>query len=167
MFAEAASVGGLEIQLVYYGGRQTIASRWMTDGRQLGPAMRRIECVGGYTQIQKVLTHTRRMHDEAPVAALVFIGDAMEESIDALCAGANELGARNIRAFLFQEGESEPVEKAFRAIARATHGAYAKFTSGSAKELGALLRAVAAYCAGGLKALEGKKEAVALLQQLK
>ena len=39
--------------------------------------------------------------------------------------------------------------------------------AGSARELGELLRAVAVYAAGGLTALQGKKEAVKLLEQLR
>jgi hypothetical protein len=168
MFQEAANVGNLEIQLVYFrGSSECCASRWMTDARQLGEVMARIQCVGGYTQIGRILTHARRMHDQAPIAALAFIGDAMEEQVDALCAGANELGARNIRAFMFQEGDDPEVEKAFRQIARLTHGAYCRFSTGSAQELRELLRVVAAYAAGGLAALQGKKEAVKLLKQLK
>jgi hypothetical protein len=99
------------------------------------------------------LKHVCRTHDEAPVACLVFVGDAMEEPVDALCAGAHELGMRNVRAFVFQEGSDEEVEKTFRQIAKLTHGAYARFSPGSAKELGELLRSVASYAAGGLAAL--------------
>jgi hypothetical protein len=167
MFAEAAGIGDLEIQLVYYRGRECCASRWMTDGRQLGEAMRRIECVGGHTQIRRVLTHARRMHDQMPISALVFVGDAMEEQVDALCAGAHDLSARNVRTFVFQEGDDPNVEKAFREIARLTHGAYCRFSPGSAQELRELLRTVAAYAAGGLTALQNKKEAIKLLEQLK
>ena len=169
MFAEAASIGSLEIQLVYYGGTQCRAGPWMTDAGRLREAMKRVECVGGYTQIAKVLAHTRRAHDNTPIAALVFVGDCTEEPLDVLCGGANELSKRNIKAFMFQEGDDGTAEKAFREIARLTGGAYCKFSSGSAKELGELLRAVAAYAAGGLKALGNMKAAAAvkLLEQLK
>lgn len=53
MFAEAASVGGLEIQLVYYRGSECRASQWAIDGRRLGEMMRKIECIGGNTQLVK------------------------------------------------------------------------------------------------------------------
>jgi hypothetical protein len=169
MFAEAGNIGGLEIQLVYYRGEECRASGWMTDGRRLGEMMRKIECVGGLTQIAKVLRHTQQAHDKAAIASLVFVGDAMEESFDALCGGAAQLGRRNIRCFMFQEGDDAEAEKAFREIARVTHGAYCQFTENSAQELKDLLRAVAAYAAGGLKALGGLKgqTATKLLEQLK
>jgi hypothetical protein len=170
MFNEATSIGSLEIQVVYFRGESECrASSWMTDGKRLSQVMARVECVGGYTQIAKVLRHARQTHDKTPVAALVFVGDATEESIDALCAGARELGNRGIKAFMFQEGDEEDAEKAFRQIADLTHGAYCKFSPEAARELGDLLRAVAAYAAGGLKALGNVKAAAAvkLLEQIK
>ncbi|MES1155335.1 MAG: VWA domain-containing protein, partial [Pseudorhodoplanes sp.] len=44
-------------------------------------------------------------------------------------------------------------ERAYREIARLTRGAYCRFSSGAAHELSELLRAAAAYAAGGMKAL--------------
>ena len=44
-------------------------------------------------------------------------------------------------------------EQAFREIARLTRGAYCRFDAGAAHQLAELLRAVAVYAAGGLKAL--------------
>ena len=173
MFDEAANVGSLEIQLVWYRGDKHGFSKWMTDGRRLGDVMRRITCAAGVTQIEKVFTHVQREHDKSPpvsaVSALVFIGDCMEESLDVLCGGANALAKRDIKAFMFQEGNDEDAEKAFREIARLTHGAFCKFSKGSAQELKDLLRAVAAYAAGGLTALDNVKapSAVKLLEQLK
>jgi hypothetical protein len=87
------------------------------------------------------------------VGALVFIGDAMEENLDELCAGAGELGLRSIPAFMFQEGDDPVCEQAFREIARLSRGAYCRFAPGAAHELAELLRAAAAYAAGGMKAL--------------
>jgi hypothetical protein len=167
MFAEAANIGGLEIQLVYYRGQECRASGWMTDGRRLGEMMRKIECVSGATQIAKVLRHARQAHDKSSISALAFVGDAMEEPIDALCAGARELGSRGIKTFVFQEGDNPEVEKAFREITQLTRGAFCRFAPGSAQELGELLRAAAAYAAGGIKALQGKSGAIKLLEQLK
>jgi len=54
---------------------------------------------------------------------------------------------------MFQEGHDPVAEKAFREIARLTRGAYCRFDTGSAHELGELLRAAAVYAAGGVKAL--------------
>ena len=154
MFREAAAVGGLAIQLIYYRGlAECRASSWIAEPERLGALMARIDCRGGHTQIGKVLAHARRENDSDKVAALVFVGDAMEEELDALCARAGELGLRSIPAFMFQEGYDPVCEQAFREIARLTRGAYCRFAPGAAHELAELLRAVAAYAAGGMKAL--------------
>jgi hypothetical protein len=133
--------------------------------------MSRIDCRGGHTQIGKVLAHARRETEARKVAALIFIGDAMEESLDALCSRAGELGLRNVKAFMFQEGYDPVCEQAFREIARLTGGAFCRFAPGAAHELAELLRAAAAYAAGGMKALANLKAkssgAVRLIEQLK
>src|ERR1051326_3953108 len=72
MFREAGSVGGLDVQLVYFRGlNECRASRWVSDGAGLGDLMGRIHCVGGHTQIRKVLQHARAECDRAKVQALV------------------------------------------------------------------------------------------------
>ena len=173
MFREAAAAGGLDIQLVYYRGLgECRASPWVAEPERLGALMSRIDCRGGHTQIGKVLAHARRENDSRKVAVLVFIGDAMEESLDALCAGAGELGLHNVKAFMFQEGYDPVCERAFRDIARLTHGAFCRFAPGAAHELAELLRAAAAYAAGGMKALADLQKrqstgAVQLIEQLK
>jgi hypothetical protein len=54
---------------------------------------------------------------------------------------------------MFQEGGDPVAEAAYREIARLSRGAYCRFDAGSAQQLAELLRAVAAYAAGGIKAL--------------
>ena len=154
MFREAAAVGGLDLQLVYYRGlAECRASGWIGEPERFGELMSRIDCRGGQTQIAKILAHALREHDRRKVAALVFVGDAMEETLDKLRAGAGELALRGVPAFVFQEGYDPVCEQAFREIARLTRGAYCRFAPGAAHELGELLRAVAAYAAGGIKVL--------------
>lgn len=173
MFREASGAGGLDIQLVYYRGlAECRASHWVAEPDRLGALMSRIDCRGGHTQIAKVVAHVRRENDKAKIGALVFVGDAMEESLDDLCAGAGELGLRNVPAFMFQEGYDPVCEQAFRELARLTRGAYCRFAPGAAHELGELLRAAAAYAAGGMKALADLQArqstgAAKLLEQLK
>jgi len=171
MFREAASVGGLDIQLVYFRGlNECRASGWVASGEKLATLMGRISCMGGHTQIGKVLTHARDEHKRERVQALVYVGDAMEEQLDHLCASAGELGLLGVPTFMFQEGHDPVAENAYREIARLSGGAYSRFDSGSAHQLGELLRAVAAYAAGGRKALaalKGSASAKALLAQLK
>jgi hypothetical protein len=173
MFHAATAAGGLDIQLVYYRGlAECRASPWIAEPQRLGELMSRIDCRGGHTQIAKILGHARRENDKTKVGALVFVGDAMEESLDDLCAGAGELALRNVPAFMFQEGEDPICEQAFREVARLTRGAYCRFASGAAHELGELLRAAAAYAAGGMQALanlQAKRStgAIRLIEQLK
>ena len=173
MFREAGAVGGLDIQLVYYRGlAECRASSWVGEPQRLATLMARIDCQGGHTQIGKVLAHARRENDSRKVAVLVFIGDAMEESLDDLCSAAGELGLRNLKAFMFQEGYDPVCEQAFREVARLTGGAFCRFKPGAAHELAELLRAAAAYAAGGMRALADLKArnstgAMKLLEQLK
>jgi hypothetical protein len=173
MFGEAAAVGGLDIQLVYYRGlAECRATPWVAEPKRLGALMSRIDCRGGHTQIGKILAHARRENDRAKVGTLVFVGDAMEENLDDLCAGAGELGLRSVPALMFQEGYDLVCEQAFREIARLSGGAYCRFAPGAAHELGELLRAAAAYAAGGRKALADLKQrnhagAMRLLEQLR
>jgi hypothetical protein len=154
MFREAATIGGLAIQLVYFRGLgECRASGWVAGSEKLAGLMSGIDCRGGHTQIGKVLNHTRQEHAKQKVQALVFVGDAMEEAIDDLCAAAGELGLLGVPVFMFQEGGDPVAESAYREIARLSRGAYCRFDTGSAHQLGELLRAVAAYAAGGIKAL--------------
>jgi hypothetical protein len=158
------------VQLVYYRGLDECrASRWVSDARQLGSLMEKIDCRGGHSQIGKVLAHARRETGKQKVQALVFVGDAMEEAIDDLCAGAGALGLLTVPAFMFQEGHDPVAEKAFREIARLSGGAYCRFDPGAAHQLGELLRAVAIYAAGGLKALATSRNqgALKLIGQLR
>jgi hypothetical protein len=154
MFREAAKAGGLDIQLVYFRGlSECRASGWVAGSEKLAGLMSRIDCRGGQTQIGKVLSHARQEYGKQRVQALVFVGDAMEEKIDELCAAAGELGLLGVPVFMFQEGGDAVAENAYREIARLSRGAYCRFDTGAAPQLGELLRAVAAYAAGGIKAL--------------
>ena len=154
MFREAASLGSLDIRLVYYRGlTECRASGWISDSAQLARLMGKIDCRGGNTQIGKVLAEARREAKTSGVRAVVFVGDAMEEGVDDLCARAGELGLLKVPVFMFQEGHDLAAEQAFREIARLTGGAWCRFDPGAAAQLRELLRAVAAYAAGGREAL--------------
>ena len=155
MFDAAAKAGGLEVQLVYFRGHgEARASGFVSDAAGLKRLMTGISCRGGLTQLGRVLDHAERSAAKAPLAALVYVGDAMEENVDALCRTAGALGLRNTRAFMFHEGADPVAAGAFREIARLTGGAYLPFNARAAGELRALLAAVGAYAAGGRPALE-------------
>ncbi len=154
MFEATAALGGLDVKLVYYRGfNECKASRWMSNAADLHRVMRRVSCLGGETQIERVLAHAIGETKRQRVNALVFVGDAMEENVDRLCQLAGELGLNGVPIFLFHEGDNPIVARAFRQMARLSRGAYLRFDTGSADRLKDLLGAVAVYAAGGYRAL--------------
>src|SRR6202035_5058248 len=117
MFREAASIGGLDIQLGYYRGlTECRVSGWVGQAERLASLMSAIDCRGGRTQIGKIIAHAARETRRTKVQALVFVGDAMEENLDDLCHAAGELGLLSVPAFMFQEGGDPVAEQAFREI---------------------------------------------------
>jgi hypothetical protein len=155
MFAETAALGGLDVQLVYYRGfGECRASKWTDRSGELLRQMTAVYCLGGHTQIGKVLRHALKETKAEKVNAVVFVGDCMEESVDNLCHYAGELGLLGVPVFMFHEGRDPIAAKAFKQIARLSGGAYCSFNEGSATQLRELLSAVAVYAAGGRQALE-------------
>jgi hypothetical protein len=173
MFREADKIGSLKIKLVYFRGfGECRASRWFEHGGDLAQAMGKISCQGGRTQIRKVLSAALSAADKEKIAALVYVGDCMEEDIDQLCDKAGQLGMLGVPMFLFQEGRDSVAEQAFRELARLTGGAFCRFDAGSARQLAELLKAVAVFASGGREALKifekaGGDGARLLLEQLK
>ncbi|MBM3515085.1 MAG: VWA domain-containing protein [Alphaproteobacteria bacterium] len=154
MFREAAALGGLEVQLAYYRGLMEFAALpWTIDAGAMVNAMRGVGFLSGETQIERVLKHAAAETRRHKLNAVVFIGDAVEESADLLTAAAGSLGLLGIPVFVFHEGGEEPAATVFKSIARLTRGAYASFDANSSHKLRDLLRGVAAYAAGGRKAL--------------
>jgi hypothetical protein len=167
MFEEAAKIGGLDVQLVYYRGSDEVRqSSWLSDARELVTQMSAIKCRAGATKIARVLGHIRTQHELEKISAAIFIGDAVEEQPSKLYDVTADMG---VPVFMFQEGNGADVEQVFREIARLSGGAYGKFDAGAAKQLGELLRAVAAFAAGGIAALTNQNtdSARKLLGQLK
>lgn len=155
MFEAAGALGGLDVQLVFYRGfDECKASRWLANPADLHRAMRSVSCVGGETQIGRVLAHALREARAEKVNALVFVGDAVEEKVDTLSRLAGELGLLSVPVFVFHEGGDATAAAAFHQIARLSGGAYCAFDMASARQLQQLLGAVAAYAAGGPQALQ-------------
>ena len=154
MFKTVKTVGGLDVQLVYFRGfNECRASKWVSEPTTLAGLMTGVDCRGGNTQIGKVLSHIRREAGQNKISAAVYVGDAMEENVDRLCQTAGEIGLLNVPIFMFQEGHDMIAEKAFREIAKLTRGAYFRLDASSARQLRELLAAVAVYAAGGRQAL--------------
>ncbi|MCG6969654.1 MAG: VWA domain-containing protein [Gammaproteobacteria bacterium] len=155
MFRETASLGGLDIQLVYYRGfGEFFASSWVSSSETLLQTMTGVSCVGGFTQIGKVLQHSLKETQRQKVNAVVFVGDCMEEDVDRLCHLAGQLAFQGVPVFIFHEGDDAVAAKTFRQIAQITNGACCPFDRRSAQQLKDLLSAVAVYAAGGYKALQ-------------
>jgi hypothetical protein len=173
MFREAGRVGGLDVQLVYFRSfDECRASKWTGDTEALARLMAGIRCMGGRTQILRVLKHLKAEAAAGKVNACVYVGDALEEPIDELAQVAGEIGLLGVPVFMFQEGLDRGAEQGFREIARLTRGAYFRFGQDSGQALRELLSAVAVYAAGGMKALSSRSAerggtAALLLQQMK
>jgi hypothetical protein len=184
MFQQAALIGGLDVQLVYYRGSDEVRhSSWFSDAHELVNRMGAIKCMAGSTKIARVLRYIRSENERERVSAAIFVGDAVEEPPQELYDAAAGLG---VPMFMFQEGEGlalyvdqlgefvhehppQTVEQVFRELAQLTGGAYGKFNAGAAAKLGELLQAVAAFAVGGMTALADLRtdSARKLLGQLK
>ena len=141
MFEAAGSLGGLDVQLVYFRGlNECRASHFVSGGQGLAQLMSRIDVRGGSTQIKRVLAHARDEAKRAKVGALIFIGDAMEENPDTLASLAGELALLGVKAFMFQEGQDPSARRTFGEIARLTGGAYSAFDAGASARGGDLCR---------------------------
>lgn len=157
MFDAVGKSSGLEVQLAYFRGLgECRASRFVRDTGSLKDLMARIDCRAGNTQIGKILAHTLKETARRKVDTLVYIGDAMEEEIDALAEQAGRLGLHGVPVFVFQEGGNPAAETAFKEIARLSKGAWFRFDRASASRLAKLLSSVAVFATGGLKALEAR-----------
>ena len=134
--------------------------------------MEKIDCRGGHTQIGKILAHAKRENEAKKCRR--WSSSAMpwrSRSTISAPRPANWACSASRRS-CFQEGGDAVAEQAFREIARLSRGAYCRFDISAAHELAELLRAVAAYAAGGMKALADLKArhnsgAVKLLAQLR
>ena len=154
MFTATSALGGLDVQLAFFRGfGEFKVSHWTDDTGELLRLMTSVSCFAGETQIAKVLRHTLNETTRQRVNALVYVGDSMEEDIDALGKLAGELGLNGVPAFMFLEGADPVAEYAFKEIARLSGGACARFDAGSAETLKKLLGAVAVFAAGGHRAL--------------
>ena len=154
MFAQTATLGGLDVQLAYYRGYKDFrATPWVSTSADLLPYMTKVRCLGGQTQVERLLRYAVRETAKQRINALVFVGDCLEEDVDRVCTVAGELGMLGVPCFLFHEGLEPTASRAFKQIATLTRGAYCRFDANSAAQLRDLLAAVAVYAAGGRKAL--------------
>ena len=173
MFLEALNIGKLEVQLAYFRGYGEFrATKWLSNSKSLLNSMLQVRCLGGQTQIEKVLKQALKETQQRKVQAVIIIGDAFEEDIDIVSHAAGELGMLGVPVFCFHEGNDPLAKIGFNQIAKLTKGAYCSFNSNSANQLRELLKAVAIFAVGGLKELQSyskakKGEALKLSNQIK
>ena len=170
MFRTAKALGGLSLQLCYFRGLgEFFASGWHEESDSLLKLMTGIQCQAGATQLEKLFRHALRQDNARKIKGVVFVGDSAEESIDVLANVAGKMGILNVPLFVFQERGDPQARVVFQKLCRLSGGAYSQFDSSSAIHLRELLQAVAAYAAGGLKALRkfsaGASAGVRLLEQ--
>lgn len=155
LFMATRDLGGLAIQLCYYRGfGEFKATGFVTETGQLLNLMNGVSCLGGRTQISRVLAHAVKETRTNPVKAVVFIGDCCEEPIDELCHTAGELGMLRTPVFMFHEGSDAHARAVFQQVSKLSGGAYAPFDRNSREVLKDLMAAVAVYASGGAKALQ-------------
>ena len=141
----------LAIQLVSFGGfNQFRSSSWNSSPAQLLQEMQRVRCLGGITQIGRVLDHLlKEASTNDQLKAAVYIGDMCEEPLVELLSMAGQLGLRRVPVFMFQEGRERYATEVFRSIAERSGGVHMPFESGSAKQLAEMLKTVAVYATEG------------------
>ncbi len=178
--AEMFAAGPVHIKFAYFGRegalqtRPYVATNWVTTADDMADIMDRgrAGCVCGcYVQIGDILEHALRETRQGPVQAVVIVGDHFHGNLDDAVATAKQLCAAGTRLFLFQQGHSDPTERAFRALAEATDGAYFPFNphiERVAERLPGMLEAVTHYAISGMPALEARDDelAVLLLEQM-
>lgn len=155
LFLATRELGGLSVQLCYYRGfGEFHASSWINDTDELLRKMNGVSCLGGHTQIRKVLNQALTETRIRPVRAVILVVDCCEEDADHLCQKAGELGMLKTPIFIFHEGQDPAAENVFKQLCQLSGGAYTPFDSRSPDILRDLLAAVAVYASGGRKALE-------------
>lgn len=152
MFSAAA---GLQVQLCWYRGIGDFAAApWCSNADALIQQMNKVYCVGGHTQIGRVLNHAVQESRKLRIHSLVFVGDCMEEDPRQLYERADQLKMLGIPVFMFHEGGEPYAAGVFREIAALSGGAYCPFDLSAAEQLKQLLRGVAAFSTGGIPALQ-------------
>lgn len=167
MFLKTRGMGNLNVQIAFYRGYDEFrVAPWHSTPEKLLNAMQTVSCLGGKTQIRKVLQHAIDEHHRQPIQALVFVGDCVEEPVDLLAQFAGKLGIMSVPIFIFQEGDDANARFAFSQLAKLSGGAHCQFDASSAQQLGDMLNAVAVYATGGYKALMNSNASPSVVKQL-
>ena len=174
MFEATAALGGLDVQLVYYRGfNECKASRWLTSAADLHRVMRSVSCVGGETQIERVLDHAIRETGNRQGRRARCLSATRWRRSSTGCAAWPASSARWVcRSSCFTKVMTPTAEAAFRQMATLSRGAYLAFDLAGIARLKELLGAVAVFATGNRAALaaHGQKkggEVLRLTAQMK
>jgi hypothetical protein len=135
----------------------------------------RAHCVCGcYVNIDDIFAAALDESQQAPVQAVIIVGDAFHGDLDSALARAEQLRAAGTRLFLFQQSSGRHCSQTanvFRTLAEQTGGAYFGFNPSVervAHRLPRLLEAVTHFVLGGMQALEAldNQSAALLLEQM-
>jgi len=153
-----AGTEGLAIAIGYFNNEVCdVTSNYFTDARSAASYMRSIRMSSCYTKIVPLLREFEG-HARNPNGARVaiFVGDSFEDNLAAVLVEAAKLKALGFRVFtLLEVGGSggyvaSGTEAAFRKLAEATGGVFARFDAGAKPQLRELMQSIAAYTAGTL-----------------
>ena len=174
------AAGPVDLKFAYFGREGALATRpcitthWVSDPDDLAELMdkARAQCVCGcYINVSDIFAAALKETEQAPVQAVIVLGDAFHDNLDQATARAKQLRAAGSRLFLFQQGQSASTERIFRTLADQTGGAYFQFNPAVervAEKLPGLLEAVTHFAIGGTRALEAQNNdsAALLLNQI-
>ena len=121
---------------VFRGFGEFSASAWLNDPASLKQQLSQVSCAGGATQIARLIRHYLYEADQSKaLKALVFVGDAVEESIDELRGLAVQCRLKDLPLLLFQEGRDASASEAFKLMATLSGGAHLQFDDTSSDKL--------------------------------
>jgi hypothetical protein len=182
--ADMFAAGPVAIKVAYFGregpvmtSRPFISTRWASDSADMVELLDRARagCVCGcYTSIADILAAALGEAEQAPVEAIVIVGDCFHGDQTAAIANARKLRAAGSRLFFFQQSRSRHAsrtESVFKALATESGGAYFQFNPAverAAGRLPLLFEAISHCALGGPLGLEalGNEAATLLLDQI-
>lgn len=149
---------GLAVAIGYFNNEHCGVTPYYFPNAALATAyMRTISLTSCYTKIAPLLVEFEKHGQKANSARVaIYVGDSFEDNLDAVLVEAAKLKALGFRVFtLLEVGGSggyvaSGTEAAFRKLAEATGGVFARFDAGAKPQLRELMLSIAAYTAGTL-----------------
>jgi len=147
------------MRLTYFRGRDEFqTTSWSNDLNVLTQWMDSVSCISGDTQIAKVLSDAVAQARQGKIAAVLYVGDCMEESTATLYSYAGQLGELKVPVYLFQEGTDRDAFRTFAEIARLTGGRHVEFKTGNFKEMSDMAKVVIAQASGNPRAIAAVRD---------